>query len=267
VNGTIVALRLATTTRLKSFHFVSTLSTVPSPDSSDSRVVTERPLGDAKDDLHGGYTQTKWVAEKLVNLAHLRGVPTTIIRPGRITGHSQTGAANLDDFLNLFIKGCIQMKAVPLLEMPCEMTPVDYCARAIVRIATDYYKLRTVADRGYIFHLTNPCSMPWKVLMDIVIETCGYQSIEFTDYHTWRHKHLLTLNNESHCALIPLVPMFTDSFEADVRPLDVRTDNLLAITKGTGISCPPTDRTLVVRYIAYFLEKSFLPSGISTIGD
>lgn len=277
VTGTVTGLRLATLYRLKPFHFVSTLSTVPDGDQPGSRVVSERLLGVANESLHGGYTQTKWVAERLVTLAGQRGVPVTIIRPGRITGHSVSGACNHDDFLNLFIKGCIQMRAAPSVDMPCEMTPVDFCAKAIRLIMEQHFVLFSPSDPSwmlgnrFIYHLTNLSAISWREVMRIAAEKCGYtlcenqeesatndRAILFLPYAAWRANHLLQLNNESHCSLIPLVPMFGPDFEEEVKPMEVQIDHLTALLR--GVTCPLTNEPLVSVYIRYFLEVGFLTS-------
>ncbi|CUG86111.1 thioester reductase, putative, partial [Bodo saltans] len=276
VGGTVTALKLATTYRLKPVHFISTLSTVPTPDVAGTRTVSERLLGPASEDLHGGYTQTKWVAERLVTLATTsRNIPCTIIRPGRITGHSATGACNLDDFLNLFIKGCVEMAAIPEVEMPCEMTPVDFCAQAIFDIATKHFEHFASSSKRcpaiapaaspiiapqFIYHLTNTSSMAWSQIMKIVCRQGNYGELTTKPYVAWRHEHLLALNSTTHCALIPLVPMFGENFEEEVTPLDVRVDHLDELLKYSGTVCPPTSEALVMSYVKYFLERGFLPS-------
>ena len=55
-----------------------------------------------------GYSQTKWVAEKLVRIARNRGLPVSIYRPGNILGDRQTGSCNPNDFISRMIKGCVQ---------------------------------------------------------------------------------------------------------------------------------------------------------------
>ena len=54
-------------------------------------MVSETDL-DYEGTLYGGYTQSKWVAERLVLKARALGLPARVYRPGIITGHSQTGA-------------------------------------------------------------------------------------------------------------------------------------------------------------------------------
>ena len=123
--GTAEILRLACARRsgAAAVHYVSTLSVCSTP--TDSRIVFEdAPLGPITS-LGEGYAQTKWVAEHLVQAAIARGVPCTIFRPGRITGHSVTGFASTEDFMCRFLKGCIQLRQSPDLDWPIDMNPVD----------------------------------------------------------------------------------------------------------------------------------------------
>ncbi len=80
-------------------RFVSTES-VPSDTAS---------LSDA-----GGYAQSKWAAEQLVQACgRQHGLPVTIIRPGLLTWCEHTGAANPRDWLTRFWRGCLAMKLFP----------------------------------------------------------------------------------------------------------------------------------------------------------
>jgi L-aminoadipate-semialdehyde dehydrogenase len=99
VLGTLEALKLSTTTRLKPFHFVSSTSVLDTVHYSRKigqvgeagRVMENDDLEGSRRGLKSGYGQTKWVAEKLIMRAQDRGVPATIIRPGYIVGHSFSG--------------------------------------------------------------------------------------------------------------------------------------------------------------------------------
>ncbi|KAI9203319.1 male sterility protein-domain-containing protein [Polychytrium aggregatum] len=85
VLSTATALRLATTHHLKPLHYISTIGTIPMAKSSNE------PLKEkiySAWNISGGYGQTKWVSEQLVNKARSRGVPVTIIRPAVIAGDS-----------------------------------------------------------------------------------------------------------------------------------------------------------------------------------
>lgn len=51
------------------------------------------------------------------DLARDRGLPISIYRLGRISGHSQTGMFNVNDFLYRLIIGCIQLGSTPAGEI------------------------------------------------------------------------------------------------------------------------------------------------------
>ena len=99
--GTLWALKLASTHHTKPFNFVSSTSVLDTEhyvNLSDSIVEKGGKGISENDDLEGsrtglrsGYGQSKWVTEKLIMEANNRGMPTTIIRPGYIVGHSKTG--------------------------------------------------------------------------------------------------------------------------------------------------------------------------------
>ncbi|HRQ23037.1 MAG TPA: thioester reductase domain-containing protein, partial [Anaerolineales bacterium] len=88
VLGTQEILRLASRTRLKPVHLVSTLSILYSGGVNDGRVFREDVDLDQVGAPFGGYAQSKWVAEKLVMQAGERGIPYAIYRPGLVSGHS-----------------------------------------------------------------------------------------------------------------------------------------------------------------------------------
>ncbi|MFM6207969.1 SDR family oxidoreductase, partial [Planktothrix sp.] len=77
VLGTEEILRLACLIKTKPVHFVSTIS-VFSPSYAQGNLIQESdPLG-INHGLNAGYTQSKWVAEKLMMEAGKRGLPITI---------------------------------------------------------------------------------------------------------------------------------------------------------------------------------------------
>ncbi|KAI9203800.1 male sterility protein-domain-containing protein [Polychytrium aggregatum] len=88
VGGTQAALRLATTHHLKPLHYISTIGAIPKTKPADNFVL-EKVYPDWN--VSGGYAQTKWVSEQLIEKARSRGVPATIIRPSIIAGDSVHG--------------------------------------------------------------------------------------------------------------------------------------------------------------------------------
>jgi fatty acid CoA ligase FadD9 len=102
VTGTAELIRLAITTRLKRFHYVSTLGV----NSVATRIVDEDgdiresvPACELDDSYANGYGVSKWASEVLLREAHdLCGLPVAVFRPGMILAHSHyAGQLNVPD--------------------------------------------------------------------------------------------------------------------------------------------------------------------------
>ncbi len=135
VLGAQEILRLASIVKVKPVHFISTLDVFPSSRYLGMKAIQEQDTLEHSDGLYDGYTQSKWVAEKLVMTARVRGIPVCIYRLGMITGHSQTGVSKTDDLMCRMIKGFIQLGSAPDLDMMINMTPVDYVSKAIIHLS------------------------------------------------------------------------------------------------------------------------------------
>src|SRR6266567_3615594 len=171
VLGTQEILRLATHGKVKPLHYISTLSVFSHTATlQELPILEDEMLDEHAQHLLGGYAQSKWVAEKLVTIARSRGLPVTIYRPGRISGHSQTGAWRTEDLICRMIKGSIQLGSVPglIAEERLELTPVDYVSQAIVALA------RRKDSVGQAFHLFNPATISVGELIDYA-NAFGYQ--------------------------------------------------------------------------------------------
>jgi len=178
VLGTQEILRLASHTKIKPVHYVSTLSVFDSSGYFDGRIIRETDALNDSEGLFFGYAQSKWVAEKLVMAARERGLPVCIYRPGTIVGHSQTNIWNPDDFIFRMIKGCIQLGKWPDLNITLHLTPVDYVSQAIVHLSQQPESL------GKAFHLLNSHHLQASQLFDW-INSFGYP-IQQTPYHKWQ---------------------------------------------------------------------------------
>lgn len=248
VLGTQEILRLASLHRVKPVHYVSSVAVFPPgyPHNSPEPIGEDTPLN-AFDKLHIGYSQSKWVAEKLMATAHTRGIPCSIYRPSRIAGHSQTGIWNTSDFACRMIKGCIQMGIAPQQHITEEnWVPVDYVSKAIVHLS------QQETSRGQIFHLINPKSIHWNDLVDWIC-AFGYP-LRKLPYAWWRKQFT---EHAAENALTPLMSLFQDP-EKLAGPQRFSCWNTLAGLEGTSITCPPVDTVLLHTYFAYFLRSRFL---------
>lgn len=176
VLSTETLLRLASQEKIKPVHFVSTMGVFSPIAYDNNRIIRSQDAADRPEGMYG-YTQSKWVAEKLLAIAQSRGIPTTIHRPAWVEGHSQTGACNQGDFLRSFIKGCLQLGFAPDWQMPIDIVPVDYLSRAIVHLSTQ------ATSAGQAYNFANPRAIDWLQLVDW-LNNYGYrlEKIPYTDW-------------------------------------------------------------------------------------
>ncbi|MFQ5794192.1 MAG: amino acid adenylation domain-containing protein, partial [Candidatus Bipolaricaulia bacterium] len=254
VLGTQEVLRLASQTKVKPVHYVSTIGVFPLGHYPDDKVVREQDDLDHGGVLYDGYSQSKWVAEKLVRLARSRGLPVCIYRPGRITGHSQTGAWNTNDFPCRMVKGCIQLGSIPDLdigEAEVDLTPVNYVSRAIVHLSKQTELI------GKTFHLVNPHPLhPDKVVAWIRSLGLPIRQISYDD---WREELINLPESSMENALLPLLPLLIEQIsEERIKRPQFDCQNTFDELEGTSITCPPVDAELLNTYFSYFIRSGFL---------
>lgn len=254
VLGTQEVLRLASQNKAKAVHYISTIAVFPLLANAQVRVIREPDSLDHGGILYGGYTQSKWVAEKLVTMARSRGIPICIYRPALITGHSRTGVWNTDDVLCRAIKSSIELGTAPDAEARLNMIPVDYVSKAVVHLS------RQGNAFGRVFHLAHSQPVSWRELV-AWIRSFGYP-IQPIPYDKWRGQ-LLELGRFKENAAYFLLPLFSLNL-SQAGPRIVRNipdfdcQNTLAGLAGTSIVCPPLDGQTFENYFSYFMRCGFL---------
>ncbi|MEO0012373.1 MAG: hypothetical protein RLZZ535_762, partial [Cyanobacteriota bacterium] len=251
VLGTKEILRLASTEKIKPVHFISTISIFSGVNNSDSQVISEIAKIDDFAAPEGGYVQSKWVADKLVNLAGDRGLPVTIYRPGGISGDSTTGVFNPHDFLYRLLIGCIELGAIPQGDFLDSLMPVDYVSQAIVKISLQPESL------GKAFHLVNRDRLDFNILTNL-IRAFGYELQELNQ-DRWQAKLTEIGENQPEHSLYSLIPLLSsDEDSGNAPPLQFDCQNTLQALAKTGISCPAMDEKLLRTYFAYLSKNGFL---------
>ena len=258
VLGTQEILKLACQIKVKPVHYVSSVAVFES-NAYAGKVVKEDDEFEHWEGIHLGYSQTKWVAEKLVKIAGDRGLPITIHRPPLIAGHSQTGVSNTHDFICLMAKGCLQMGSFPEVDYMLDMSPVDYVSKAIVHLS------RQKESIGKAFHLQHPQPVPLTVLVDWV-RSFGYP-VDVISYDAWQEKLINNVTSAEN-PLYTLRPFLLERRAEEqltipdlylkARRPEISCENTLNALAGSGIICAPIDSKLFMTYTAYLIESGFL---------
>lgn len=147
----------------KRMIYVSTLSVAVATDTR-RKLIAEAPLNTKENGrnykVYGGYAQSKWVSEKLVQNAIDAGCPNLlIVRPGLLTGSPRYPALPPTDLLAHFLHGLSQLKIYPEhfpKNLAMDMTPVDIAATQMVRLSLQpsaYSQIHHIANEQAL-HLT-----------------------------------------------------------------------------------------------------------------
>jgi thioester reductase-like protein len=255
VNGTIECLRFACTGQPKYFHYVSSYSVYDNPSHFNKTGLESDPLL-SFEGYFLGYSETKWVAEKLVSEAAARGLQTTLYRPGEITASLEENVWKLEDMISRTIVGCIQMNAAPDIEVNLPLTPVDYVSDAIIHIS------RQTKAIGKCFNLTNKNLTDFKTICTFT-KNAGYP-LEILPYDEWTKK--LTSYSFEENVLSILSRLFTDKrkdgeglterYGKNQTRIDISNTELLL--KGSEIKCLTINEKIFHNYLELFSKMGYI---------
>lgn len=132
VLGTAEVLRFALSDRPKAVHHVSTLGVL----DGHARGVPGR-LGEDFDPGRatppaGGYSRSKWVAERLVRAAGRLGAPVAVYRLGEVMPAADNGLPNPRALTHLLLSAFRRLGVRPDVPMRSDYTPVDDVAARLV---------------------------------------------------------------------------------------------------------------------------------------
>ena len=252
VLGTQEVLRLASRKQTKPVHFVSTLGVFFS-DNYVGQTITEDEVIVNDGTMKGGYKQSKWVAEELVQIAQRRGLPSAIYRAGRIWGDSRTGIMNqFSDLLGTLVQAGIHLEKFPTADTTLNLIPVDFVSQAIVHLA------QQPQSNGQIFHLCNPDILSWQTLWHKIRDT-GYP-VEEVSYKEWAAAIKVQAREQRGKKLYSILRHLLRSpiymFSAKPRFDASQTQTTLA---QAGIHCPVIDKPLLNTYLSSFQASGYIP--------
>jgi pristinamycin I synthase-3/4 len=258
VGGTMEMLRLACEGRPKAFFHVSTLNVLDGPELADRPVLLEDDrIGDGK--VRGGYGQSKWVAEELVRDALDAGLPGAIFRLGQIIGDRRSGRIDQHNQSYAILRGCIEIGFFHDVDQWLNLTPVDFAAAAIVRLAGD-------PDRRFqTYHVVNPNHVQLATLrQSLVSQGYSVEPLPLEDWLATLLDHCATVDPASPLAgLKPLLEgqMGGSAARSGVTRVLPRFDSrrTSAALESSGLSCPDTSELEMRSYLDRLIVNDLLP--------
>ncbi|KAG8995366.1 hypothetical protein FRB94_009200 [Tulasnella sp. JGI-2019a] len=149
--------------RQASFYFSSSVSAVAGwPGPGD---VPEAVTADPNVAQKMGYARSKWVTEKLCQIAsETTSLRAVVLRIGQMVGSTVDGTWNETEAVSLMIKSADTLHALPNLQESVSWLPVDYAARAIL----DLVNIPCLAEsrESECWHVLQPRTVPWTVVLD-----------------------------------------------------------------------------------------------------
>jgi thioester reductase-like protein len=252
IGGTKEVLRLASRSGA-TVHHISTNGVLPPSKegwSEDAMIDFDA----VPNQLLDGYGQTKWVAEKLVEEAARRGIPTRIYRPGTIGAHSETGVTNGYDLLNALIAESLELGYAPQVDgWLAEMTPIDFVSKAIVALADN------TETKQRVFHLGEPNPVSAEDLFQKLGEL-GYSTkrLPWEEWvEMWNDKRGSDRGGDD--------PLTVDILRGGMPTAEVlqsvmvlKDDATRPILEQCGLQRPTMDCTILEKYTRHFYSRGWV---------
>ncbi|RAQ55636.1 NRPS-like enzyme [Aspergillus flavus] len=266
VLGLLNMIQFANTKRPKAIHYVSSTSVygptglltgatyIPEDENPESHLAALK--------YDTGYTQSKSVAEVIAWNAIANGLAVTIHRPGFVLGHSETGIGNSEDFFSRVVPSCVGMGCYPALsEHRDAFVSVDFVVLALLHIASSEKFF------GRAYNLVEPHGDAVISLSEIfegISAALPAGSLIEVPYGDWVGKCQSRTYAKTQHPLKPLMPMLEETvldnktrWELQARMPVVGTESLRnALRASPNLLCFPTIRTLLPKYIRYWLEMA-----------
>ncbi|CAF4213738.1 unnamed protein product, partial [Didymodactylos carnosus] len=244
VKGTIEIIRLACSRRIR-INYISTLSILPT-----NKIVNEN---DQLDELYlyrtNGYSQSKWIAEKLITQAKQRGLPVTIYRPGMISWCSTSGKCNEQDWIYRLFTGLIEYGIAPDVDSLMNLVPVDYVSKVIVWLGQQRESI------GEIYHLCNMNSMiQFKTIWNEIC-TMRQKKSEYIDFNVWWTDVLNKVEHDKKNQILNGLLLFQNGIPND-RDKKILTKNTAKALQTSNIELSEINPTLFAKNLLDNLSRN-----------
>jgi fatty acid CoA ligase FadD9 len=268
VVGTAELIRLALTTKLKPFTYVSTIAVGAGVDLStftedaDVRVIS--PTRTVHDGYANGYSNSKWAGEVLLREAHDRcGLPVAVFRCDMVLADTTYhGQLNLADMFTRLMLSLVATGIAPASFYELDVhgnrqrahydgLPVEFIAEAIATLG------QQVMDGFETYHVMNPYDD--GIGLDEYVDWlmgAGYAIARILDYATWLQRFETTMRalpeRQRQASALPLL----HSYERPATPISgtiASADRFRAAVQkakvGADKDIPHVTAPIIIKYI------------------
>ncbi|MEV0245520.1 thioester reductase domain-containing protein [Nocardia sp. NPDC050712] len=172
VLGPLTLAELACTGRPKPVHHISSLAVFNG--SEATTLGEDEPTANVAA-LPIGYDRSKWAAEAILRRAGEHGLVVTILRPGGIGSHPETGAHNPRDLNAGITAALMRFRTVPGFRY-LNAAPVDWVSRVAAEV------VGTPSAWGHTYHLTGA---PTSLEQLVAETTLGGLGIRVQHWEQW----------------------------------------------------------------------------------
>ena len=268
VVGTAELIRIALTTKLKPYTYVSTVGVpmlaVPPFHEEDADVRVLSPSRPINDSYANGYNNSKWAAEVLLRDAHDQcGLPVAVFRCDMILADTRyAGQLNVPDVFTRTMLSVVATGIAPgsFYELDAngnrqrahyDGLPVDFIAEAIATLGAGM-------ENGYqTYHVLNPYDdgIGFDQFVDWLNEA-GYPIQRIADYNDWLQRFETAIRalpeRQRQHSVLPLLHHYQHP-EKPLRGALASTERFRAAVQeakvGPDKDIPPITAELIVKYI------------------
>lgn len=211
---------------------------------------------DAGQSFGNGYEESKFRAEKLVRAAGERGLDWVVVRPGIVTGATDTGAIrdykNLYTVVKLMVEG--KLRTLPgRYDATLSLAPVDHVADLVAACALDFD-----AVRGRTMHALGRDTLSLREVSDVLAEYPSFEVATFVPESTFAEQDLPPIEREYFRRIGSL---YTSYFRRRLVFGTERTETLL------GKPSPASGKDYLRALLDYCLETGYLGIPLPSIED
>jgi len=213
--------------------------------------------------IGSGYTESKWVAEKVLQIAGNHGaVLPTIVRVGQLTG-GVNGAWRTAEWVPSMISTSVALGCLPDGSGDVSWISVDTAAAVMV----DYLQ-----SSKLILHLRHPRPVPWSNAIRHFASVLKLPLVSYTDWFTRLDQGLLSTFDDERVHLLEpglrLLEFFRLPYDANEPRPDIMNKLMHEVVNANGLSesetlrnpvLPQISKADVEKWIGYWKSARYLP--------